>query len=390
VMDSSQARPTNGGTTEAAGDEGNEALEVPRTGRLRAVMHFLLSILRFQDVPLTLVLVLMILIVGVFHPDYLSENSLINIAREASFIGIMSIGMVFLLSMREIDLSVGSIYGLTMMIAAQFMMHGMNPWVAALVASLFGILLGVINAVLILILNISSLIVTLGTLSCYSAVTLIVAHDADVYNLPTKSSFFNDFGGNWLTVPISIWVALVLMIVFHVVYRYTRFGFKVRAIGSNPEAARLAGIALGRAKIQALALQGLLCAIAGMVTLAYIGAADPTSGIGYELQIIAAAIIGGTALAGGSGTVIGAIVGALVISTIATGVVEFGLNADWGNFANGAVIIGAVAMDSFFKRRRLVAAEGVALVKRAAMKRGSVDREGGAKGSNSVQSVISR
>jgi ribose transport system permease protein len=368
----------------------NNAVAPTPASRLRAGGRFVLSILRFQDVPLTLVLVLMVGIVGAFHPSYLSEASLINIAREASFIGIMSMGMVFLLSMREIDLSVGSIYGLTMMIAAQFMIHGLNPWIAALLGLVFGVLLGITNALLILALNISSLIVTLGTLSCYAATTLLVSHDSYVYNLPTHESFFSVFGGNWLTVPISIWVALLLMIALHIYYRYNRFGFKVRAIGSNPEAARLAGIATRLTKVQGLALQGLLCGVAGMVTLAYIGAADPTSGIGYELQIIAAAIIGGTALAGGSGTVIGAVVGALVISTISTGVVEFGLNADWGNFANGAVIIVAVAMDEFFKRRRLVAAEGAAQVQRVATKSTVDDRRGGDEDPSSVQSVTAR
>jgi ribose transport system permease protein len=318
-----------------------------------------------QDLPLFTVLLLMIGIISVFHPDYLSQASLINMTREASFFAIMSIGMVFLLSMREIDLSVGSIYALTIIIAGELMTNGVNAWLAAGIAVLIGGVLGAINGILTIVLNIQSLIVTLGTLSAYAALALIVSHDGIITTLPTKSSFFVDFGGNWLTIPVSIWVALILGIVFHVVYRYTRFGFKVRAIGSNPEAARLGGLSLGRSKLEALILQGVLSAVAGMVTLAYIEAADPTSGTGYELQVIAAAIIGGTALSGGSGTVIGALIGALIISTINTGIVQFGLNADWGNFASGAVIILAVALDTFLKRRRQRAAEHAARLDRA-------------------------
>lgn len=309
--------------------------------------------------PLLLVLFVLVAIVSVFHPDYLSQASLINIARTASFYAIMSIGTVFLLSMREIDLSVGSIYGLTIIIAGSLMTHGVSPWLAAAVALVVSGVLGAINGILTVLLKIQSLIVTLGTLSAYAALTLIITSDTIITTLPVSNSFFSVFGGDWLGVPISVWVAIFFGAVFHIVYRYTRFGFKVRAIGSNPEAARLGGISLNIAKIEGLVLQGLLCGISGLVTLAYIEAADPTSGTGYELQVIAAAIIGGTALSGGSGTVIGALIGALIISTISTGVVQFGLNADWGTFASGVLLVAAVALDAFLKRRRMAAAERV-------------------------------
>jgi ribose transport system permease protein len=326
--------------------------QAPARRLLRAAAHQ-------QDIPLILVLLALVAIVSVFHPDYLSEASLINIARTASFFAIMSIGTVFLLSMREIDLSVGSIYGLSIIIGGGLITHGLNPWVAAGIALILSGVLGAVNGVLTVILKIQSLIVTLGTLSAYAALALIITNDTIITTLPISNSFFAVFGGNWLSIPISIWVAIFFGAVFHVVYRYTRFGFKVRAIGSNPEAARLGGISLNRAKIEGLILQGLLCGVSGVVTLAYIEAADPTSGTGYELQVIAAAIIGGTALSGGSGTVIGALIGALIISTISTGVVQFGLNADWGNFASGVLLIAAVALDAFLKRRRFAAAERV-------------------------------
>jgi ribose transport system permease protein len=335
------------------------SVTAPSSPRLPRTKRFLRSAARQQDIPLVLVLLILVGIVSVFHPDYLSEASLINIARTASFFAIMSIGTVFLLSMREIDLSVGSIYGLTIIIAGGLITHGVGPWVAAGIALLLSGVLGAINGVLTVLLKIQSLIVTLGTLSAYAALALIITNDTIITTLPISNSFFAVFGGNWLSIPISIWVAIFFGAVFHVVYRYTRFGFKVRAIGSNPEAARLGGISLNRAKIEGLVLQGLLCGISGVVTLAYIEAADPTSGTGYELQVIAAAIIGGTALSGGSGTVIGALIGALIISTISTGVVQFGLNADWGDFASGVLLIAAVALDAFLKRRRFAAAERV-------------------------------
>jgi ribose transport system permease protein len=342
-------------TTEASVGTGRPAI-----GGSRKWAHSLGTAVRQQDVPLLLVLVLMVVITGAFHPDYLSKFSLINVAREASWIGIMAIGMVFVMSMQEIDLSVGAIYALTIMIAAQLITHGVTPWVAAGLGLLSGIFLGAINGVLVLILKVSSLIVTLGTLSCFEAICYIIGNDQNVVNLPTQNSFFSVFGGDFLGVPISIWVALVLLLVFHIIYRFTRFGFNVRAIGSNKEAARVAGLPINLTKVQGLMLMGGLCGVSGLVTFAYVDAADPTAGTNYNLLVIAAAIIGGTALMGGSGSIIGAIIGSLIMSTITTAVLEFGLNVDWGTFATGAVIIGAVFLDGVFRRRRLRSAERAA------------------------------
>ena len=311
-----------------------------------------------QDLPLLFVLLAMIGIVSFFHPEYLSHDSLVNIARNASYFGTMAFGMVFLLSMREIDLSVGAIYGFCILVAAKIMEQGVNPWVAAGVSLLVGILLGAINGIIASVLKVQTIIVTLGTLSMYAALSLIIAGDTTVVDLPLSNSFFTGYGGGWQGVPTSIWMAIGVGICCQVLYRYTRFGYRIRAIGSNPEAARLAGISIARTRIEALMLQGFICALIGTTTLAYIEAADPNTGQGYELSVIAAAIIGGTALSGGSGSIPGAMIGALIISTISTGLVQFGISADWGDFATGVVIIAAVALDTWLKRRRGHIAEG--------------------------------
>src|SRR5207248_11751358 len=153
-----------------------------------------------------------------------------------------------------------------------------------------------------------TIIVTLGTLSIYRSVALVISHDTIIEgNLPTKNSYFVKLGGSWLAVPVSIWMFGIAAVVMHVIYRYTRFGFNVRAVGSNAEAARLAGISIARVRLSALVIQGTLCSICGIVAFAYLEAGDPISGTGYELSVIAAAIIGGTALSGGQGSVIGAL-----------------------------------------------------------------------------------
>jgi len=312
---------------------------------------------RLHDLPLLVVLLAMFGIVSLFHPEYASVSSLQNLATNASYFGTMAFGMVFLLSMREIDLSVGAIYGLSILIAAKIMEQGVNPWAAAALSLIAGIACGAVNGLISNMLRVQTIIVTLGTLSMYSALALILAHDTTVVDLPTRQSFFTSFGIGWAGMPTSVWMAIAVGVCCQVLYRYTKFGYRVRAIGSNPEAARLAGISIARTRLQALMLQGFICALIGTTTLAYIQAADPNTGQGYELSVIAAAIIGGTALSGGAGSIPGAMIGALIISTISTGLVQFGISADWGDFATGGVIVAAVALDTWLKRRRAQVAE---------------------------------
>jgi ribose transport system permease protein len=328
------------------------------SSRVLVALASLRRVTRLQDLPLLLVLLAMVGVVSAFHPEYVSQPSLVNLARNASYFGTMAFGMVFLLSMREIDLSVGAIFGLSILVAAKLMERGVNPWAAAGLSLLVGIGLGAVNGVIANLLKVQTIIVTLGTLSMFSAVALVLAGDTTVVDLPTNESFFTRYGGGWQGVPTSVWLAIAVGIGCQILYRYTRFGYRVRAIGSNPEAARLAGISVARVRLQALMLQGFICALIGTATLAYIEAADPNTGQGYELSVIAAAIIGGTALSGGAGSIPGAMIGALIISTISTGLVQFGISADWGDFATGAVIVAAVALDTWLKRRRAQVAEG--------------------------------
>jgi ribose transport system permease protein len=313
---------------------------------------------RLHDLPLILVFLAMIGGISVVHPEYLNRYSLINIGTEAAYFGTMALGMVFLLSMREIDLSVGSIFGLTIIVVAHLIETGVQPWLAALVGVAVGPILGAVNGLIANALRIQTIIVTLGTLSVYRSFALILSQDMVLeHNLPTHDSYFQILGGLWLGVPVSIWMFVAFALILHIVYRYTRFGFNVRAIGSNPEAARLAGISIPGTRLSALVLQGLLCSVVGVVTFAYLEAGDPITGTGFELSVIAAAIIGGTALSGGQGSVFGALIGALIISTITTGLIQFGATQDWALFATGAAIVAAVALDAFLKRRRLLAAE---------------------------------
>jgi ribose transport system permease protein len=260
--------------------------------------------------------------------------------------------MVFLLSMREIDLSVGSIYAVVIMECAILMSDGHNPWLVAAIGLVIGMGLGAANGILANLFGLPALIITIGTLSMYRGLTLILSDNRYISGLPRDHAFFTFFGGVYYRVPASVWAFGILAAVLTVLFRSTRYGFVVRAIGSNEDAARLSGIPISRIRVVTLTLSGLLSAISGLLTLAYFQSADPNLGAGYELLVIAAAVIGGTSLAGGSGTVLGAVLGALLISVISSGLIQFGVSANWSSFVTGAVIIGAVGLDALIRRRR--------------------------------------
>jgi ribose transport system permease protein len=299
----------------------------------------------------------LIVIISVFHPGFINVGSITAILGEAALIAIIAFGMVFLLSMRELDLSVGSILAMTVVAPAILMAHGVNPWLAAATGLIIGGLLGAVNGVLVALLNVPTIIVTLGTLSMYSGLVLTISGGNQISGIPVNSSFFNVVGGSVFHVPFSVVTVVILGIVCHILYRHTRFGILVRAIGANPKAAAASGIPIALNRLLALVLVGTLCGVSGALTLGYFQAADPTVGTGLELQVIAAAIIGGTALSGGSGTIFGAFLGALLIEVISSGLAEFQVPANWSTFVTGAVIIVAVALDNIVRRQRRAAAE---------------------------------
>src|SRR5262245_45820529 len=300
-------------------------------------------------------LVALVLVIGAFHPSFLEVAQLVDVVEQAAFVGILACGMTYLLAMRELDLSVGSTYALSIIGAATLIQSGVNPWLGAIAGVVLGGLLGTVNGLIGEAVKIPSIITTLGTLSLYRGLALAISDGKNVADLPRTHDFFVVIGGDLLGVPVPVWVLLITALTLTIVLRSTRFGTTVRAIGSNPEAARFSGISVPRTRVKVLALSGALAGLSGMLTLAFFASGDPTIGNGYELQAIAAAIIGGTPLRGGSGTVWGSVLGAVILGTVASGLVYFGVPINWNLFATGVVILLAVAMDSLLRRRRAAA-----------------------------------
>jgi ribose transport system permease protein len=254
--------------------------------------------------------------------------------------------------MVEIDLSVGGIFATASSLAALLIkFHHFDPWIAVAIALLAGIVLGGLNGILTSVLKVPLIIVSLGTLSAYFGLHLILTDGKAVYGLPKDHPFFTWLGGDLFELPVSVWMSIGIAIVLYFVFVHTRFGATVRAIGSNPAAAEFIGINTNLIRIYGTALVGLLAAFSGVMTLAYFKAVDTSSGRNLGLQVIAAVVIGGTSLAGGTGTIVGAALGVLIITTIDSGLVFYGVNLNYSEFVTGAVIVGAIALDRISKRR---------------------------------------
>ncbi|HEY8016724.1 MAG: ABC transporter permease [Dongiales bacterium] len=305
-----------------------------------------------EEIGVIAALVVMMVVIGIARPRFLNPVNLLTILGNTTFQGMLSLGMVFLLAIREIDLSVGWMFNFSAVIAALMMVAGFNPWLAALAGICFGALLGLVNGVIAVGLRLPTIIVTLGTFSMFQGLSLVVNNGRAIVPADQSSSYFTLISTKIGIVPVVALVFVLLAIGLHLVLRCTRFGYRVQAVGSNPEAARLAGIPNALVRLQTLVLMGAISGLSGVLYVGFRGAIDPNEGSDFALVVIAAVIIGGTPLSGGYGTVIGAVIGMLIIQVISSGIIFFGIDATWSTFVTGAVIVLAVSLDQLVKYQR--------------------------------------
>jgi ribose/xylose/arabinose/galactoside ABC-type transport system permease subunit len=284
-------------------------------------------------------------------PVFLTSANLLQVLLQASVNTIVALGMTFVIITAGIDLSVGSTAALAGMVTAMTMKTGLPilgiavPWqVAVVVGILVGVLVGLTNGLLITSLRITPFIVTLGMLSVVRGLTLIYSEGRPIFGFPEG---FNNLAGTIGSIPTPAIIAGVLAVVSALVLRFTRFGEYTYAIGGNEEAARFSGVPVNRYKVAVYTLCGALAATAGVVLTARLRTAEPNAATGYELDAIAATVMGGTSLFGGEGTVVGTVIGALIIATLRNGLNLMNVQAFYQQLAIGLVIILAVALDRF-------------------------------------------
>ena len=293
---------------------------------------------------------------GSFATDnFATSDNLLNVGQQASLIGIMAVGMTFVIISGEIDLSVGSTYVLASMVVGMLLERDVNWVIALLIGVAVGAVAGAINGVLTVALKLPSFIVTLGTLSVFRGIALLLTNAAPIsldQNEPNISSFSFLGTGKVFGIPMQLIIMFAVVILGAFVLHYTRFGFHVYAVGGSREAARLCGIATARVRIASFAILGALSALAGIIGLSFLLYAQGTTGTGLELLVITAVIIGSAALFGGSGTMLGTVVGVLLIATLQNVLILARISSFWQTVVIGVVIIASVAFDTWVRSRR--------------------------------------
>ena len=328
--------------------------DTPRTPDLAAAQRMTLRRLFSADwTSAVLALVAVLVVVGVAHPNFLAPGQMINVLQSAVYAALIAMGLVFLIPQNEIDLSVGGNYVLTGIVAAILMRSGMTPALAIGLALSVSVLIGLLNALTSQIIGIPSLIGTLAMSWMLRGLALALSSGTQVTGVPLSDPIISVLGGGRiLGLPFSVVLMFVVGVILALVMHKTPFGYRIRQIGSNPDAAAFSGIPIKATRTLGFVLAALMAGVSGIVALAFFTVGDPQSGGGIELFAVAGAVIGGTPLAGGKATVFGALVGSVLLTAVAIGLVYFQIPATWAQFATGAVILGAVSVDGLVQRQK--------------------------------------
>jgi ribose transport system permease protein len=320
-----------------------------RTGHWRRIQQT--SVERFH-VRLESIVVLLGLaaIMAVSSPYFLTIGNILNILLATSTIGILAIGATFVICSGGIDLSLGSVMGLSGVAGASLAVNWSAPASLAIVACLVaGTLAGLVNGILITRALMPPFIVTLGMLGVARGLALVIANGRVFYGLPDRLTYIGQ--GRPFGLPMPVIILLVTALVCHCILAYSRFGRHTLAMGDNEGATRAAGINVDRQRLILYSLSGGLAGLAGLVFAARINSGDPTAGNSYELTAITAAIIGGTNLFGGRGSILGTIIGALIMGVLQNGLNLLAVQAYYQQMAIGGVLILAVFLDQYQARK---------------------------------------
>jgi rhamnose transport system permease protein len=313
----------------------------------RAVTSRVGLLLRARELGIVLALVVLVGVTAAVNPRFLSGQSIRDLVLGAAIMVVLAVGQAVVVITRNIDLSVGSVLGLSAFAVGSLLQAAPGtPVVVALLAGLaFGAVCGLINGGLVGFGNVPALVVTLGTLYVFRGIGFFWAGGQQI-NADRLPQAFLSFGtAGVLGVPWLVLIALVVVIGAGFVLRSYRSGRELYAMGSNPEAARLAGIPVGRRRLAAFVLSGALAGLAGVLFAARFGTVDASAATGYELNVVAAVVVGGVAVFGGSGSVYGAAVGALLLTAIGSALPVLGIDQFWQQAIVGALILLAIGTD---------------------------------------------
>lgn len=292
-----------------------------------------------------LALIVLVLTVSIMNPNFLSPSNLLNLLRQVSANGFIAFGMTFVILTGGIDLSVGSTLALSSAFTASLIANQVNPAIAVFVGLLSGFLLGAMNGLLIAKGKMAPFIATLATMTIYRGSTLVFTNGNPITGLG-NSFFFSFIGRGYLFgIPFPVVLMFLIFILLYILLHKTAFGRKTYAIGGNEKAAFIAGVKIDRIKVLIYALSGLMASISGMIITSRLNSAQPNAGQAYEMDAIAAVVLGGTSLSGGRGRIFGTLIGALIIGTLNNGLNLLGVSSFYQQIVKGIVIVIAVLLD---------------------------------------------
>ena len=309
-----------------------------------------------------IVLIVLLVFFSITANNFLSVNTLLLIGKHVALYGIIAIGMTYVIITGGIDLSVGAVVGLAGMIAGGLLQKGLTLEFAGvtiyfsvplvvLITVLIGALIGVINGVIITKFNVAPFIATLGTMYICRGFANLHSNGATYSDLKGYEGLGNQgwtfFGSTVFGIPVGLLILAVLAVIFAIILKKTVFGWHVFSIGGNEKAAQMSGVKVDKVKILVYMISGICAAVVGIIACSQLAAAHPATGESWEMNAIAAAVLGGTSMAGGIGTIGGTIDGAFVIGVINDGMVMCGVSEFWQMVIKGLVIIVAVVIDQF-------------------------------------------
>lgn len=293
-----------------------------------------------------LVLLAMSALLGMVRPQFLSQFNLATVVRQFSFVTIVAFGQTLVLLSGGIDLSVGSIAGLCGILAAWLMVNtGIDAYLAILIGVAAGSLCGLINGLLITRIKLNPFIVTLATGEVFGGLIMVITKGYAIMSLPSKVFFLGQ--GMIGPIPVPVIIMVVLAVAFTYILRNTPFGRHIYAIGGNEAAGRLVGIKVNRVKSLIYVISGTLSALAGIILVCRLTSGQPTIGQNWVMPSVTAAIIGGTSLSGGEGTVLGTMIGAALMGVLSNAIVLLNVSAYWERVIVGLVVLLAVTLDRF-------------------------------------------
>jgi ribose transport system permease protein len=290
-------------------------------------------------------LFLLVVIVSILNPSFLEPLNLLNLLRQVAINALIAFGMTFVILTGGIDLSVGAILALSSALTAGMMVAGVDPIIAIIVGCILGALMGMVNGLFITKGKMAPFIATLATMTIFRGLTLVYTGGNPITGLG-DNYLFQLFGrGYFLGIPVPAITMILAFVILFILLHKTPFGRKTYAIGGNEKAALISGIKVPKVKIMIYSLSGMLAALAGAILTSRLNSAQPTAGTSYELDAIAAVVLGGTSLSGGKGRIFGTLIGALIIGTLNNGLNLLGVSSFYQMVVKGIVILIAVLLD---------------------------------------------